>query len=160
MTIAAYRTSRSAGTAPAQTPRISYLIGRLDRALRRQLGDALSPSDLTVQQYTALSVLHSRGSLSNAQLARRSFMTPQAANEVVKLMERRRWIERTPDPSHRRILRIRLTAAGKAALRTGDAAADALEQLMLDGLSTPKRSELRQQLLNCVRALGAGLGVP
>ncbi|MCQ9371865.1 MarR family transcriptional regulator, partial [Corynebacterium sp. 35RC1] len=76
-----------------------YLIGRTDRIVKRRLGEALAPHGLTVPQFTALSVLHARGSLSNAQLAERSFMSPQSANEVVKAMEARGWVTRTPDPT-------------------------------------------------------------
>ena len=53
-------------------PRLSYVIGRLDRVLRRRLGAALEPAGLTLPAYTALSVLRDRDGLSNAQLARRS----------------------------------------------------------------------------------------
>ena len=99
------RDPNDAAAAPGPT---AYLIGRLDRALRRHLAEAVRPFGLTVPQYTALAVLRSRGELSNARLAERSFMTPQAANEMVKLMESRQWLSRQPDPTHGRIVLILL----------------------------------------------------
>jgi len=59
-------------------PRLSYAIARLDRVLRRRLTAAVEPTGLTLPAYTALSVLRAQDGLSNAQLARRSLVTPQS----------------------------------------------------------------------------------
>ena len=53
-------------------PRISYVIARLERAVRTAINERVRPYGLTTLQYTTLSVLGRRGGLSNAQLARRS----------------------------------------------------------------------------------------
>jgi DNA-binding MarR family transcriptional regulator len=145
---------RAAASAPTG---ISYLVGRLDRLLRRRLGEALSPQGLTVQQYTALAVLGARGQLSNAQLAERSFITPQTANEMVKSMDERGWIERSPAPGHGRIIHLRLTRKGRDMLERGHAAAAALESKMLTGLADNDRDEMHAYLKACVESLGAML---
>ena len=44
---------------------------------------------LSLNQYTTLSVLDQRGGLSNAQLARRSLVSPQSMNEVLLALEQR-----------------------------------------------------------------------
>ena len=72
-----------AGAQRAVSPRLSYVIGRLDRALRREIGALVAPFGLTVPKYTALSILRDRPGLSNAQMARRSYVTPQSMNEVL-----------------------------------------------------------------------------
>ena len=64
-------------------PRTSYLVARLDRLIRSQLSDVLQPFGLSVPQYTLLSILERRPGLSNAQLARRSYITAQAMHQVV-----------------------------------------------------------------------------
>src|SRR5919201_3355208 len=117
-------------------PRISYLVGRLDRALRRQLDRVLRTQDLTVRQYTTLSVLRARAGLSNAQLARRSLITPQSMNEVLAVLAERGLVRRTPDESHGRVIRTELTPAGIAVMRACDAAVDALEAQMLAELGS------------------------
>ena len=71
------------------TPRISYVIARLERAIRQLINERVKPYGLTTLQYTTLSVLGQRGELSNAQLARRSYMTPQAMSEVIEALEAR-----------------------------------------------------------------------
>ncbi len=81
--------------------------------------EALAPVGLTLAQFTALSVLDARGEASNAQLAERSFITPQSANEVMSAMTARNWITREPDPNHGRIVVLRLTEEGRRVLRLG-----------------------------------------
>lgn len=138
---------------PSTPSGISYLIGHLDRLVRRRLTEALSPLGLTIQQYTALSVLGARGRLSNAQLAERSLVTPQSANELVKAMQKRGWVERSADPSHGRIIHLLLTAKGQTLLKQAHAAAARFEAGMLEGLGEPERLRYRDFLSASVRAL-------
>jgi hypothetical protein len=57
------------GLAEAVEPRISYVVARLERAIRAAVQERVRPYGLTTLQYTTLSVLGARGQpLSNAQL--------------------------------------------------------------------------------------------
>jgi len=147
------RAARRGGGAEPQRPRVSYLVGRLDRALRRRMNDALAPSGLSLAQYTVLSVLQARGGLSNAQLANRAFISPQAMNEVVQTLEAQKLVTRRQDPSHGRIVQLTLTARGLEVLRGCDAAVRTLEQSMLAPLSEAAREALRTALNNCIQTL-------
>jgi DNA-binding MarR family transcriptional regulator len=133
--------------------RISYAVGRLDRVLRRRLGDALEPHGLSLPEYTTLSVLSARSGLSNAQLARRSLITPQAMNEVLARLERRKLVRRRRDPTHARIRPAELTAAGKRALAAADSAVDIVERAMLAALPAPERRHLARLLAAALRGL-------
>jgi DNA-binding MarR family transcriptional regulator len=75
---------------------IGYLIGRLDHSLSRRMQEVLMPIGLTVSQYTALSFIESKSQISNSQLAQRALISPQSANEMVKQMEIKGWVMRTP----------------------------------------------------------------
>lgn len=134
-------------------PRISYAVGRLDRVLRRRLGDALEPHGLSLPEYTTLSVLSARSGLSNAQLARRSLITPQAMNEVLARLEERKLVRRRRDPTHARIRPAELTPAGKRTLLRADAAVDIVERAMLAGVSAAERRRLAQLLTSALRGL-------
>lgn len=134
---------------------VAYLVARLDRVLRRRLGETVAHLGVTVPQYTALAVLSRRGQLSNAQLAERSFVTPQAANEMVKTMEMRGWIERQNDPNHGRIIHLRLTPAGEQLVARCNAATAQLEASMLGQLNETERGQLLTHLRACVQGLGA-----
>ena len=143
--------------APAARVRLAYVIGRLDRALRRHLDDAIRPYGLTTPQYTTLSVLRARDGLSNAQLARRSLMTPQSMSEVIAALVGKGYVRREANPAHRRIMHTRLTPEGTAALASCDEALDRIELEMLRELSPQDAEWLLTALTSCVRMLGAGL---
>ncbi|WP_345817108.1 MarR family transcriptional regulator (plasmid) [Paraburkholderia sp. PREW-6R] len=133
--------------------RLTYVIGSLDRALRRRMSDVLAPLGLTLAQFTALSVLETRGQASNAQLAERSFITPQSANEVMNAMASRGWVSREPDPMHGRIVLLQLTEQGRAVLRKGEQAVLAIERQMTEGVDADAAAALQEQLETFVRNL-------
>jgi DNA-binding MarR family transcriptional regulator len=132
-------------------PRISYVIARLERAVRRELARRVAP--LTVSQYTALSILRQRDGLSNAQLARRTYVTPQSMSEVLAALERHGLVSRTRDTAHRRILRATLTRDGERTLAACDRSIDEMEELMLDSLSGGERQDLLATLTESARRL-------
>src|SRR5436305_12739130 len=119
----------------AGEPRISYIVARLERAIRREINDRVSEYGLTVLQYTTLSVLGRRGELSNAQLARRAYMSPQAMSEVIEALEKKGLIKRIQHPNHRRVYPATLTAKGKKVLAACEELVDQMEAEMLADLS-------------------------
>ena len=56
----------------------------------------LAEWELSVQEYTSLSVLGARPGLSNAQLARRALVTPQSMIEILSKLESRGGVGRAP----------------------------------------------------------------
>jgi DNA-binding MarR family transcriptional regulator len=136
-------------------PRLSYLIGRLERMLRRRLTAAIGPTALTLPAYTALSVLRAQDGLSNAQLARRSLVTPQSMSEVLALLVELGYVRRRAEPGHGRVMRTELTAAGRRALTRCDRAVDAVERDLLRGLDDNESAGLRTALVRCSSALEA-----
>lgn len=145
------------------TPRptgVCYLIGRLDHALSRRMLEVLAPLGLTVSQYTALSFLESQAQISNAQLAERTLISPQSANEMVKQMSDKGWVEREPDPFHGRVVRLSVTADGKALLLQAHAAVAHLEASMLADLSQAQQKGFQGNLRQVLHMLGTLKLVP
>src|SRR5437763_14102933 len=134
-------------------PRLSYLIGRLERLVRPRLAAAVGPAGLTLPAYTALSVLKTQDGLSNAQLARRSLVTPQSMSEVLVLLVEQGYVRRRAGPDHGRVIRTELTAAGGRALARCDRAVDEVEREMLRDLDPGEVLALRAALAGCGRAL-------
>ena len=134
-------------------PRLSYVIGRLERVLRRRLTAAVEPAGLTLPAYTALSVLRAEDGLSNAQLARRSLVTPQSMSEVLTLLVSQGYVRRRAEPGHGRVIRTELTEAGSRALARCDRAVDDVERELLSGLDADEAAGLREALIRCGRAL-------
>ena len=137
--------------------RIGYLLGRLDRVYRLELNAALREVDLTVATYTTLSVLRHRSDLSNAQLARRALVTPQAMNQIVQQLQAQKLIAGRQDADHRRVLRMRLTARGRRLVDRCDRKAAALEDKMREGMTETARSDLDRLVQTCLQNLGAGI---
>jgi DNA-binding MarR family transcriptional regulator len=145
----------SEGTGPRA--RVSYVIARLDRAIRREIAEMVAPHGLTATQYTALSVLRMGKGLSNAQLARRSYVTPQSMIEMLGTLEGKGLVRRSPAPNHGRILRTELTAKGRRLLAQCDDSIDRLEAEMTRELSPAELAAFEKTLRSCVHMLGAGL---
>jgi DNA-binding MarR family transcriptional regulator len=127
-------------------PRTSYLVARLDRLVRSQLSDVLESFELSVPQYTLLSVLEHRPGLSNAQLARRSYITAQAMHQVVNGLEERGLIARRVSPDHGRIQLTELTDEGMAMLKACDEEVTRLEERIFGGLGEKGEDRLRALL--------------
>jgi DNA-binding MarR family transcriptional regulator len=143
--------------AETMEPRISYAVARLERAVRAAISERVAPYGLTTLQYTTLSVLHRHGApLSNAQLARRAYMTPQSMSEVIDALQDKGLIKRNPHPNHGRLLPARMTARGRRVLAACEEAVDELEDVMLAGLGGDEREAFLRALKSAVRALGAG----
>lgn len=134
-------------------PRFSYAVGALDRSLRRSLGTILQPFELTVADYTVLSLISRRGGYSNAQLARRSFVSPQAMHEMISSLEQRGLLERPPSESHRSMRHTHLTKQGRDLLDRCNGAVDEMEEAMLEGVPPETRAEVITLLLESARIL-------
>jgi DNA-binding MarR family transcriptional regulator len=138
-------------------PTLLYLVGRMDRVVRRAIGSVLKAQGLSVNQYTTLSVLDRRSGLSNAQLARRALVSPQSMNEVLLALEDRGLVRRHAHPDHGRILQARLTARGRSLLARCDADVHDVEARMVSGMGDEDRATLRRALLHGIRSLQGGL---
>lgn len=130
-----------------------YMVKQVELAVRGHLDELLKPAGVTALQYTALTVLDRRDGLTSAELARRSFVTPQSMTDMVKGLERRGLIDRRPDADHGRRLLISLTAEGRDLLRAYESRARALEDRMVTGFSAQERERLQDLLNRCRAAL-------
>ena len=143
----------TAAPGPGSTGRPGYLLKRAQSALHAAMAAALREHNTTVSQYALLTALDEEPGLSNADLARRAFVTPQTMNQLLRELERKQWVTRRPHPVHGRILQADLTQQGHAALRSCHQAVDAIEEQMLARLSPAHRQQLTAALGACIEAL-------
>ncbi|HKS47506.1 MAG TPA: MarR family transcriptional regulator [Amycolatopsis sp.] len=143
----------AAAAPPGARPRVTYLVKRLEQAVRSYLDEATMEIGLTTPQYAALSSLDLKPGLSSAELARLSFISAQAMNQMVSAMERKNLIRREAAPHHRRQLRIFLTEHGRECLRQCEERADELERKMFAGLSPAERKAVARLLRKCSDSL-------
>ncbi len=130
-----------------------YVVGRVNQGIRREMRARLADLDLSVPEYTALSVLHARPGLSNAQLARRSLLAPQSMLEVLAKLESRGLVRREVDPGHGRILRAALTPAGRDLLARADPAIDAIQDWLLADVTARDRAIVLDGMLSAMNKL-------
>ena len=135
------------------TDRPGYLIKRAQAALNAHMARALHEHGVTITQFAVLTALAEEPGLSNAELARRAFITPQSMNENLRELEQRIWVTRSRHPTHGRILQIELTEEGRTTLRACDATVTVIEQRMLAGLDPGQRRQLATALRTCIDAL-------
>lgn len=133
--------------------RPGFLIKLAQAALHAEMARALIPHDATVSQYAVLNALDQEPGLSNAELARRAFITPQSMSENLRELEQRGWVTRHRHPEHGRILQTELTKKGREVLRRCEGAVTVIEERMLSSLDAAQRRDLAAALRACVTAL-------
>ena len=132
-------------------PSLLYAVKQVELIVRARLDELLRDSGVTALQYTALTVLAARDGLTSAELARNSFVTPQAMADLVTALERGELIVRHRNPHNRRQLRISLTPAGHDLLARYAAPVAAIEERMVHDLDDDERERFRGYL-NAARA--------
>ncbi len=134
-----------AQTALNESPRgasLIYIVGRLNQGISRELRGLLRAWDLSVQEYTSLSVLKLRPGLSNAQLARRALVTPQSMLEILSKLESRGLVQRSVNPVRGRVIRNELSESGRQVLEVASPEVDELQDRIFSGLSEAQRSSV------------------
>jgi DNA-binding MarR family transcriptional regulator len=134
------RSGPSGGSGPSELT-ASYLVGRADRIIRARLEEALVGTGLSLPEFTALSVLASRPGLSNARLARRSLVTPQAMHKVMRSLEDAGLVARTTPPTGGRTLEAVITESGAKMLEDVLPRVQAAEDRTLLALDASERRE-------------------
>ncbi|GAA3182729.1 MarR family transcriptional regulator [Streptomyces ramulosus] len=120
------------------THHLGYLLKRAQAALRGAMDKVLREHGLTVPQYSTLELLALHPGMSNADLARATFVTRQSGNVVLRGLQDAGLITRPATADHGRARPARLTDEGRARLATVQAAVHAVEQRMTDALP-PRR---------------------
>jgi DNA-binding MarR family transcriptional regulator len=134
---------------------IGYLLKRAQAALRLRMDQALAARGVTTPQYAALSALEAEPGISNADLARKSFVTPQTMIRIVENLESLGLVVREPHPTHGRVLLTTLSPKGKRLVASCHEDVDAVQERMLNGLGRRDRALFSDFLRRCGAALGA-----
>ncbi len=134
---------------------VGYVLKQVQQALRAAMDDAVRRCGLTTPQYSTLHALGAGEALSGAELARRSFVTPQTMNGIVVNLMAAGLVARGADPLDARVLRVALTPEGRARLDACEQAVSVVEERLLSGLRPAERPWLLDALRRCAAALTA-----
>lgn len=119
---------------PAVTATLGYRLKRASTALRGAMDQALREHGLTVPQYACLELLELHPGLSNADLARGTFVTRQSANVVLRGLQDGGLVSRPAVTDHGRALPAHLTDEGQRRLAAARADVYAIDSRLTDAV--------------------------
>lgn len=131
---------------------VGYVLKQAASALRAAMDTALRPLDLTVSQYSCLEVLRQKPGLSNAELARATFVTRQSMNLVLRGLQDRELVTRADQADRGRARPSALTPAGQALVVTASAVVAVVERQLFSVLTATEQGRLRQDLAKVARS--------
>jgi DNA-binding MarR family transcriptional regulator len=134
---------------------LPYLLAQANAATRLALERSFAELEVTVPQFSVLTMIDTYPGVSGAELARLTLLTPQTINLIVKNLERDGLIVKTPDDVHGRVIRIETTARGRQLRSKCRARADAFEKLLAKDLSEAEQRTIRRWLVRVTQSLRA-----
>ena len=126
---------------------IGYLLRQAHTAHRLRMERALADLEVTLPQFSVLTMLVAYPGASGADLARLSLLTPQTMSVIVANLERGGAISRRPHAVHGRIQQIEVTEAGRQLLAKCRNRAKAVEDELLAGVSQTDQLVVRRWLV-------------
>jgi DNA-binding MarR family transcriptional regulator len=133
--------------------RLGSHLKRAEQALNATKNAVLKPAGVTVAQYAALIHLTENPGISAAALARLCGVTPPTMNTVLRNLQDRGLIERTPHAWHRNVLETRLTDEGRSVMADADERAVRVERALAAEFTDEERDTLVGLLGRCVELL-------
>ena len=118
---------------------LGMVITRLARLLRQQAG-----SDLTPTMRAAVGTIAREGPLTLGELAAVEQVAPPTATKVVAKLEELGLVEREPDTTDRRVVRVALSDAGRRWLDADRGRRHAWLAERIDALPADDRKRLRE----------------
>ncbi len=132
---------------------LTWLLKHVRNALHHAIEEALRPLGLTEAQSALLMELAYGTGLSNAALARASFVTPQSMVQLLQSLEERGLIVRVRHPEGGRAMPAELTPEGRRHLFQVHLVMHQVEENLLGALSPDERNRLRKLLERCLASL-------
>ncbi len=129
---------------------VGYVLKRATVALRAAMDGALRDHELTVAQYSCLEQLAHRPGLTNAELARGTFVSRQAMHRLLATLKSTDLIQGDGGGRHEHFT---LTDTGAKRLVGASAAVAAVQEQMLASLDAEQRRRLYADLAACADAL-------
>lgn len=135
------------------SPQVGYVLKQAQSLLHLRMEEALKPLQLTVSHYSCLHRLRLEPGISSAALARRTFVTRQSMNVMLRQLIDRGLVTRPAHTDSGRALPTVLTSAGTGVLDAAQVLVDGVEQRMLSGLTPNESAALALGLAACVSSL-------
>lgn len=132
---------------------IGFALKQAQQALRTRMDADLRRIGLTTPQYAVLTFLQIEPGASNADLARRAFVTPQTMQAILVGLEKADYILRAPHPDHGRVQITHLTPKGHAALDAAARIVAEAERRLCEAAAPMPVADVNALLLRLAKAL-------
>jgi DNA-binding MarR family transcriptional regulator len=133
---------------------LGYLLKCVQYTLRQELDDGLRTIGLTTPQFSAMRELALEPNLSNAELARACFVTPQTMIKILQGLQKAGLITRQPHLNNRRILDTALTPAGWQKLQAAANLVHGVEDRLELGMTSEEQEVLKNIFKRIIRNFG------
>lgn len=145
-------------SAPALPAAVTSAVGFLAREVtahfRMAFERVLMEHRMRPGQYLMLLVLRDEGPMSQQQLGVRLSMDRTTTMQLVQALADAHWIDRTDDPSDKRVYRVSLTAEGRRLTATLEGRMKRAENEILAPLSVDERATFAAMLRRILHATG------
>jgi DNA-binding MarR family transcriptional regulator len=130
------------------------LMSQLTHTIEQEISSSLADMNLTVLQLEVLAELSMDASLSTADLARLTFVTPQNMSLAISRLADRGYLLRSAHPTNARINRLHLTPRGRRTLDRAIRRAKRVETRTFAALKPRERAMLLAALRKCLWRFG------
>jgi DNA-binding MarR family transcriptional regulator len=114
---------------------ISYDFRKIELILRKKIDQALIPLHLTMPKYSVLAILEEQSKLTNAELARKSSVSPQTMVKILHSMESEGLVNKKDDKTNDLKLHYSLTAKAKKIICLAHSEVHKIELDLISNLS-------------------------
>ncbi len=143
----AVRAPRAGEGKRGQEGHIGYLLRQANAAHRLRMERALSGLEVTLPQFSVLTMLVAYPGISGADVARLSLLTPQTVSVIVANLERMGAVARRPHQIHGRIQHIEVSKDGRRLLAKCRSRVKQIEDDLLTGISGDEEQAVRRWLV-------------
>lgn len=130
---------------------IGYLLRQAHGSHKIRMEKALTEYDITLPQFSVLTMLDAYPGASGADLARLSLLTPQTMSVIVKNLDKAGLVTRRPHQEHGRIQVIDITDSGKTLLSKCKIAVALAEADLLKGFTKDEEAIIRHWLVTTAK---------
>jgi DNA-binding MarR family transcriptional regulator len=122
-------------------------------SMHRQADAALSPYDLTANQFVMLALLDARDRVPQRDLVQRASSDQNTIRPMLTALEKKGLVDREPDPSDGRVWLVRLTAKGRRTYRRVRTKTELFREQLTSNLTTRECEVLERLLGKVVEAM-------
>jgi len=134
---------------------VMHLLHRGEQQAEEVFSLSIGNSDITPRQYEVLLAVAKKDGVSQTDIVNATGIDRSTTAELVGRLVKKGWLQRRRAKDDARSYAVRLTAAGKNAMKIGESACLEADERVLAGLSSPQRAKLIKALGAIVQELGS-----